>query len=141
MRRITGLLGALVLSVGVMSCGGGGGGGGVTPPPPPPPPPTCAANTFCMGSSTFFTAAGTGTHSMTVTAGTTVTWTNDSGTTHNVLWDDAAGRSAALAGDAAGDMTDFPAGATHTRLFNKPGTYTFHCSFHPPNMVGTLIVN
>lgn len=138
MRRISSLFGALLLAVGVVSCGGGGDAAG-PPPPPPPPPPTCAANTFCMGASSFFTAAGTTSHSITVPVGTTVTWNNNSGIQHNVLWDDAAGQAAALPGDAAGDMPNFAAGDTHTRKFNTAGTYAFHCSIHF-GMNGTLVV-
>jgi hypothetical protein len=142
MRRTSSLFGALILAVGVMSCGGGGGDGGITnpPPPPPPPPPTCALNTFCMGTGSFYTAAGTSTHSMTVSAGTTVTWDNSSGIEHNVLWDDATGRAAAKAGDGTGDMPSFATGTTHSRLFSTAGTYAFHCSIHF-GMNGTLVVN
>ncbi len=132
MRKLSGLFGALTLLVAMTSCGGdstapsggggGGGGGG-----------NCPANTFCMGSSSFTPAART------VTAGTTVTWTNDSGVTHNVTWDDAAGRNAALAGDGTSNITDFSSGS-HTRLFNTPGTYGFHCTIHAPGMTGTLTV-
>lgn len=132
MRKISGLFGALVLLLGATSCGGdstapnggggGGGGGG-----------SCPANTFCMLSSSFSPVTRT------VTPGTTVTWRNDAVVTHNVIWDDAAGRNAALAGDGTGDIGAFDTGS-HTRLFNTPGTYSFHCTFHAPGMVGTVTV-
>jgi plastocyanin len=76
---------------------------------------------------------------LSVPAGTTVTWKNDTGVPHNVLWNDAAGRSAAGAGDGTGDIAD--ASATHTRKFVTAGTYGFHCSIHAPGMTGTLTVN
>jgi plastocyanin len=76
---------------------------------------------------------------LTVTAGTTVNWQNDASTPHNATWNDAAGRSAALAGDGTGDITDFNAG-THSRLFSTPGVYGFKCTIHP-GMNGTLTVN
>ena len=57
----------------------------------------------------------------------------------NVTWDDAAGRNAALAGDGTSNITDFSSGS-HTRLFNTPGTYGFHCTIHAPGMTGTLTV-
>jgi plastocyanin len=130
MRKISGLIGAIALVLTAVSCGsdttgtggggGGGGGGG-----------TCPAGTFCMGSSTF-TPTG-----RTVTAGSTVTWQNNAGTPHNVTWNDAAGRSAALAGDGTGDIADFE--GSHTRLFNTAGTFGFHCTIHA-GMVGTLTV-
>jgi plastocyanin len=74
----------------------------------------------------------------TVTVGTTVTWRNDALILHNVTWDAAAGRSAALAGDGTGDIADFSSGS-HTRLFNTAGTYAFHCTIHA-GMVGSLTV-
>jgi plastocyanin len=123
MRRFSGLFGALILAVGVLSCGGGGDTM-ITPP-------TCAANTFCLESQTFFPT------SRSVAAGTTVTWENDIGAPHNVTWDDAAGRAAAGAGDGTGDILD--ASATHMRKFTTAGTYGFHCTIHP-GMIGTLTV-
>jgi plastocyanin len=89
-----------------------------------------------MGSSTFSPT------SLTVTIGTTVTWKNDSGITHNVNWNDATGRSAAGAGDGTGDIGDFSSGS-HTRMFNTPGTYAFYCNIHgtpTSGMTGTLTV-
>ena len=96
------------------------------------PPPTCAANTICLESQTFFPST------LTVAAGTTVTFENDIAIFHNVLWNDAAGRAAAGAGDATGDIGD--ATLTHTRKFTTAGTYGFHCTVHPGTMTGTLTV-
>jgi plastocyanin len=89
-----------------------------------------------MTSTTFSPA------SRTVTAGTTVTWSNDTGVLHNVHWNDAGGRAAALAGDGTGDIDDFSTGS-HTRMFSAPGTYNFYCTIHgSPNagMHGTVTV-
>jgi plastocyanin len=85
-------------------------------------------------------AAGAKNATLTVLAGTTVTWNNSSLTTHNVLWDNATGEAAAQPGDASGNMLAFNGGTSHTRKFSTPGTFTFHCSIHP-GMNGTLIVN
>ena len=123
MRKISGLPGVLFLVFSALSCGGGGDGGVTPPPPPPPPPPTCPAGTFCMGASSFSPTTRT------VAAGTTVTWQNSSSVGHNVTWDDAAGRNAALAGDGTGDIGEFSTGS-HTRLFNAAGVYAFHCTIH-----------
>ncbi|MEO8909836.1 MAG: plastocyanin/azurin family copper-binding protein [Gemmatimonadaceae bacterium] len=133
MRRISGLLGALALAMGVAACGGGGGsvtgtggggggGGG-----------TCPAGTFCMAARSFLPT------SRTVAVGSTVTWQNSSGIGHTVVWDDATGRTAAAAGDGTGDMLSFDTGTTHTRVFNTAGTFGFHCTIHA-GMTGTLTV-
>jgi len=132
MRKIPGVFGVFFLALTAISCGGGDGGVSPPPPPPPPPPPTCPASTFCMGASSF--SPGT----RTVTGGTTVTWQNQSGVGHNVTWDNAAGRNAALAGDGTGDIPEFSSGS-HTRLFNAAGTYGFHCTIHA-GMNATLTV-
>jgi plastocyanin len=137
MRNFYGLFGYLILGVASLSCGGDstspggdggggdGGGGG-----------SCPANTFCMTGSAFSPTART------VATGTTVRWTNESFTDHNVTWNDATGRNVALAGDGTGDIATFGSG-THTRLFNTPGTYGFHCTLHgspTSGMRGTLTV-
>jgi len=134
MRKISGVFGALILSIGVVSCGGGstvmgtvgggggGGGGG-----------TCPVGTFCMTASTFNPTTRT------VAVGSTVTWQNASGVGHNVVWDNATARTAAAAGDGTGDMPNFADGTTHTRMFNTAGTYAFHCTIHV-GMTATLTV-
>ena len=138
MRKLSGLIAVLTIGLATVSCGGGvagavggvvagggggGGGGG-----------SCPANTFCMTISNTFSPIA-----RTVTTGTTVTWRNDGNTDHNVTWDDAAGRNAALQGDGTGDINPAIAGSSHTRLFNTAGTYGFHCTIHP-GMNGTLAV-
>lgn len=65
---------------------------------------------------------------LTVTAGTTVTWTNDDTSPHTVTAKDRAFRSAAL------DTKD-----TYTYKFAAPGEYVYGCTFHPM-MVGRVIV-
>ena len=68
--------------------------------------------------------------SLTVPAGTTVTWTNRDGEVHTVVADDSAPsfKSAGLDTDDSFSFT-----------FNKPGTYAYHCSLHP-HMTGTITV-
>jgi len=133
MRKIFGLFAALVLVLATTSCGGGGtdpgggggGGGGGNGP-------ICPGNTFCLTANNTFSPL-----TRSVVIGTTVTWQNDI-SLHNVVWDNAAGRSAALAGDGTGDIDDWTAGS-HSRLFNTAGTFGFHCTIHP-GMNGSLIV-
>ena len=67
--------------------------------------------------------------SMTVKAGTTVTWTNKDDIPHGVAWtNNAFGKSTAL------DTDD-----SFTLTFTTPGTYQYFCYLHP-HMVGTLVV-
>src|SRR5262245_58486352 len=64
--------------------------------------------------------------SLTVLAGTTVTWTNLDNEPHTVSSDTGLFRSNAL------DTND-----SFAFRFNEPGTYHFTCSIHP-QMVGTI---
>jgi plastocyanin len=66
---------------------------------------------------------------ITVTDGTTVTWTNSDNFTHNVrLLDDG------------GDVLSLPPGASVSFTFTGPGEHRYDCSFHPNDMQGTVIV-
>jgi plastocyanin len=92
-----------------------------------------------MGGSSFFTAAGTGTTTLSVAANTAVTWTNDSGITHNVTFDDPA-TALAVAGGASGNIGDHSSGS-HQRQFAVSGSsHPFHCTIHGTNMHGTVNV-
>lgn len=66
--------------------------------------------------------------SLTVKAGTTVTWVNKDSTTHTVISDNGAFTS--------GDLSP---GLNYTYTFNNTGTYPYHCSIHP-SMIGTITV-
>lgn len=68
---------------------------------------------------------------ITVTPGTTITWTNGDDIPHTVIADDGpkpTWRSHAL-----------DTGDQFARRFDKPGTYRYFCSLHP-KMRGTVIV-
>lgn len=63
---------------------------------------------------------------LTVSAGTTVVWTNDDGSTHVVSFADTeSGR--------------LRAGDTYSRRFDQPGAYPYDCALHPM-MRGTIVV-
>jgi|HubBroStandDraft_6_1064221.scaffolds.fasta_scaffold331799_1 plastocyanin len=66
--------------------------------------------------------------SLTVPAGTTVTWENQDGEPHTVVSMDGLFRSGGL------DQND-----VFTFTFDTPGTYRFLCSIHP-QMMGTIVV-
>jgi plastocyanin len=66
--------------------------------------------------------------SITVKAGTTVTWVNQDTMPHTVTADDGSFDSGSLA-----------QGATFSQTFTKAGTYPYHCTFHS-SMHGTVTV-
>lgn len=65
---------------------------------------------------------------LSVSAGTTVTWHNDDEEPHTVVSQDGLFRSAAIDG-----------GESFSFKFSKPGTYKYLCTIHP-RMVGTIVV-
>ena len=65
---------------------------------------------------------------LTVTAGTTVTWTNHDDIPHNIVERDQKFKSKAL------DTDD-----SYSHTFAEPGTYEYFCGLHP-KMVGKVIV-
>ena len=66
--------------------------------------------------------------SLTVQAGSTVTWTNKDDEPHTVTSDTGLFRSGAIDTDQS-----------FSYRFDKPGTYHYVCSIHP-RMTGTVIV-
>lgn len=65
---------------------------------------------------------------LTVKVGTTVTWTNQDGTTHTITSDDAVWDSGRVS-----------PGGTYIRVFDKVGSFSYHCSIHT-SMKGTIVV-
>ena len=63
-----------------------------------------------------------------VSVGDTVVWTNTSSMTHTVTANGGAFTSGTM-----------QPGAVFSRTFTAPGTYSYHCQFHP-DMVGTISV-
>ena len=64
---------------------------------------------------------------LTISAGTTVTWTNNQNVQHTVTFD-----------DGSSDVTIGP-GQTIEKTFSTAGEYTYHCAIHP-SMKGKIIV-
>ena len=81
------------------------------------------SNTVTMQSMSFSPT------SLTVTKGTTVTWTNNDNITHTVTADDNSFNS--------GDIT---AGHSYTRTFSTAGTFAYHCIYHSM-MKATVVAN
>lgn len=65
---------------------------------------------------------------LTVTAGATVTWTNDDDIPHTVR-----------AVDGSFHSPPMDSGDSFSLAFAKPGVYTYFCSIHP-KMIGKVIV-
>lgn len=65
---------------------------------------------------------------ITVTAGTTVTWNNNDNITHTVTAD-----------DDSFDSGNIGTGSSFTRTFSIAGTYPYHCTIHP-SMKATIVV-
>jgi plastocyanin len=126
-RLLSGLVAVLAMLAVLTACGSGSSGGGATPAPAPGTASTGSAP--AGGGSTveiknFMFAPMT----LTVSAGTTVTWKFDDSTQHTVVADDNSFSSSALAN-----------GQTFTHTFATAGTVAYHCSIHP-FMTGTIIV-
>lgn len=66
---------------------------------------------------------------ITVKAGTTVTWTNNDTVTHTVTADSGSGP----------DSGNLAPGKIYTFTFKTAGTYKYHCAIHA-SMTGTVIV-
>ena len=108
----------LIFSIVMISCsksGSGYGSGSTTPPP--------ASNAVSIVNMSFSPAT------LTVKAGTTVTWTNNDNMDHTVTADDASFDS--------GNMAMM--GGKYSKVFSTAGTYTYHCTIHP-TMKGTIVV-
>src|SRR5215218_10058038 len=65
---------------------------------------------------------------ITVPAGTTVTWTNTGSRPHTVTADDGSFDSGRL-----------DPGEQFSQTFDQPGTFAYHCGFHP-EMQGSIVV-
>lgn len=82
--------------------------------------------------------------SVTIKVGSTVQWTNNGQLTHNVTADDASWSSGNLNGATSSGGYGSGVGASFTRTFSQVGTFTYHCSIHPPasypGFVGSVTV-
>lgn len=72
------------------------------------------------GSSVSIKYMAFSTATLTITSGTTVTWTNNDGVAHTVTAD-----------DASFDSGNIAPGAKFTHKFTTAGTVAYHCEIHP----------
>ena len=67
--------------------------------------------------------------SITVSAGTTITWQNNDGVAHTSTSDNLTWDTGTIA-----------PGQSKATLLGTPGTFTYHCTVHPM-MTGTVVVH
>ena len=112
------------------STGGGGGGGGTTGGGGVTPTAAVSVQDFSFYPST-----------VSVRAGTVVTWSNVGAATHHPVADGGAfdlGDLAPAQSSGAYGMSS-GMGGTGSFTFSTPGMYSYHCSIHP-QMTGTITV-
>ncbi len=129
-------LAALVL---VAACGGTSTGSGTTPTTgtsggsTPVATATQAGNTQTVMITTDSSGAfAFSPASLTIKAGTTVTWTNATAVPHTVTSDDGKSFD-------SGAANPINQGGTFSFTFTTPGTFAYHCAIHP-FMKATIIV-
>ncbi len=94
-------------------------GSSTSPVTPTPPAPTGGGGGSSTGNVTIANFAFSPT-SVTVKAGTSVTWQNNDTTTHT-----------ATADGGAFDTGGIAPGASRSVTMGTPGTFSYHCTIHP----------
>jgi len=107
----------MISTILLISCGKSGSGYGTNNNMP-----AASGNTVSIVNMSFSPA------NLSVSAGTTVTWTNNDAMTHTVTSDGGIFDSGNLAG-----------GKAYSRAFATAGTFPYHCTIHP-GMTGTITV-
>jgi hypothetical protein len=111
------ILSAFIILLFSCSKGSSGYGSGNNNPPPPP-----SGNSVDIYNMAFSPT------SLTIKAGTTVTWTNSDSYAHTVT-----------ANDNSFDSGNLGSGKTFSKTFSTAGTYPYHCNIHA-SMKATIIV-
>lgn len=131
------LAGVAVLAVLVLvACGGSSGGGYGSSTPASTSTPASGSGGSAVSIANFAFSPQT----LTVKAGTTVTWTNNDGAPHTVTSTDGPSTSAKTTGTF--DSGNLGQGETFSVTFDKAGTYYYECTFHAAqaSMHGTVVV-
>jgi plastocyanin len=88
-----------------------------------------------MGSASFLTDNSiVQPVTLSVAANTAVTWTNDSGIQHDVIFDDPA--SALAVGTGGSGNIGLHTSGSNQRQFTATGHHPFHCSVHGTTTTG-----
>ena len=117
----------------VLAACGGSTGGGSTPTPTTGTTATPSGPTKAIAIDSSTGSFGFNPTTITITVGTTVTWTNTTGAPHTVTSDDGTSFDSNINTpiSANGGMFSF--------TFTKAGTFAYHCQIHP-FMKATIIV-
>jgi plastocyanin len=122
--RLAVLSGALAV---IGACGGGSSTPAPSPSPTPTPTTTTANVSIPVGARTAGSAAYMPNPVM-ITAGSTVTWTNNDTIPHTSTSD-----------SGAFDSGNIAPGAKFSFTFNTRGTFPYHCTLHT-GMVASVVV-
>jgi plastocyanin len=125
------LVGLLMCAAALAACGGSGASpAGSTAASAAAPSGTAPSQAPAAGGDASVTIQdfAFGPPSLSVAAGTTVTWTNADGAAHTATADDGSFDSGPLA-----------QGQTFSHTFDTAGTFTYICTIHP-TMKGTITV-
>ena len=131
------LTGVAVIAVLVLaSCGGSSGGGSASSTPASAPTSASGSGGFAVSIANFAFSPP----SLTVTPGSTVTWTNNDGAPHTVTSTDGPSTSAKTTGTF--DSGNLGQGETFSFTFDNAGTYYYDCTIHAAqaSMHGTVVV-
>jgi plastocyanin len=93
-----------------------------------PPPATPVASPVAGAASVRIANLAFDPPTITIPAGSTVTWSNDDVTPHTVTAD-----------EGQFDSGIFDPGASFSWTFPEPGAFTYHCQLHP-TMQGSVVV-
>lgn len=110
-----------------LNSGGGGGGGG---------------NGGGTSASVTIQDYAFSPATLTIKAGTSVTWTNSGPSTHTVTSDSAGMFDSGMLAPPMASTDPYggtSSGQTFTMAFHTPGTYAYHCTNHA-TMHGTVVV-
>jgi plastocyanin len=126
---------AVLAVVALAACGGSSGGSGSSTPAS-----TTTSASGGGGSAVSIADFAFSPQTLTVTAGTAVTWTNNDGAPHTVTATDGPSTGAQTTG--AFDSGNLGQGQTFSFTFEKAGTYYYDCTLHAAqaSMHGTVVV-
>ena len=139
LRLVLLFLVALSVLVLLTACGGSSTGtGGTTPTIGTTTPPAATATQAGNAQTVMIITKSSGTFafspaSLTIKAGTTVTWKNTTAVAHTVTSDDGTSFDSGTA-----NLITAQSG-TFSFTFSKAGTFAYHCAIHP-FMKATIIV-